>query len=142
MTLRVFQVATGNVGSDMIRRLQRQPDLDLVGVHCYSPDKVGRDAGELAGIGPLGVFATGTGGGSSKSWRVRTGTSGTSKYDARRAPLPAVERMPELVRQATWNQPVGSIDSVGRIDRTSPRQAPNACVEVTPPSIAISAPLT
>lgn len=58
--LRVFQVATGNVGSEMVKRLQHQPDLELVGVHCYSADKVGHDVGELAGIGPVGVVATGS----------------------------------------------------------------------------------
>lgn len=58
--LRVFQVATGNVGSEMIRRFGRHPDLELVGVHVYTPEKVGRDVGELAGIGPLGIEATGT----------------------------------------------------------------------------------
>ena len=58
--IRVFQVATGNVGSEMIKRLGPHPDLELVGVHCYSPDKIGRDVGELAGIGPVGVVATGT----------------------------------------------------------------------------------
>lgn len=58
--VRVFQVATGNVGSEMIRRVQHQPDLELVGLHCYSPDKIGRDAGEIVGIGPIGVTATGT----------------------------------------------------------------------------------
>ncbi|MFY2860354.1 dihydrodipicolinate reductase, partial [Mycobacterium sp. THU-M104] len=58
--VRVFQVATGNVGKEMIKRLQHQPDLELIGVHCYSPDKVGRDVGELAGIGPVGVKATGS----------------------------------------------------------------------------------
>ncbi|MCW2786000.1 MAG: dihydrodipicolinate reductase [Marmoricola sp.] len=57
---RVFQVATGNVGSEMIKRLQVHPDLNLIGVHCYSADKVGRDAGELAGIGSIGIRATGT----------------------------------------------------------------------------------
>ena len=57
--LRVFQVASGNVGSEMIRRIQRHPDLELVGLHCYSPDKIGKDAGELAGIGPIGLPATG-----------------------------------------------------------------------------------
>ena len=50
--VRVFQVATGNVGSEMIKRIAVRPDLELIGVHCYSPDKVGRDAGELAGIAP------------------------------------------------------------------------------------------
>lgn len=58
--LRIFQVATGNVGSEMIGRIQRHPDLELVGLHCYTPEKIGRDAGELAGIGPVGVLATGT----------------------------------------------------------------------------------
>jgi 4-hydroxy-tetrahydrodipicolinate reductase len=53
--LRVFQVASGNVGTEMIKRIQNHPDLELVGLHCYSPDKVGRDAGETAGIGPIGV---------------------------------------------------------------------------------------
>ena len=60
MTIKVFQVATGNVGSEMIKRIAAQPDLELVGVHCYSPDKIGRDAGEIAGLAPNGVTATGT----------------------------------------------------------------------------------
>ena len=58
MTIKVYQVATGNVGSEMIKRIADRPDLELIGVHCYSPDKVGRDAGELAGLGPVGVLAT------------------------------------------------------------------------------------
>ncbi|HEY7053465.1 MAG TPA: dihydrodipicolinate reductase [Mycobacterium sp.] len=58
--LRVFQVASGNVGTEMIKRIARRPDLELVGLHCYSPEKVGRDAGELAGIAPVGVAATGS----------------------------------------------------------------------------------
>jgi 4-hydroxy-tetrahydrodipicolinate reductase len=58
--LRVFQVASGNVGTEMIKRIRRHPDLQLVGLHCYSPEKVGRDAGEIAGIGPIGVAATGS----------------------------------------------------------------------------------
>ncbi len=59
-TVRVFQVATGNVGTETIGRIQNHPDLTLVGLHCYTPDKIGRDAGEIAGIGPIGVVATGT----------------------------------------------------------------------------------
>ncbi len=58
--LRVFQVATGNVGSEMIKRIALRPDLELIGVHCYSPDKVGKDTGELAGIAANGVKATGS----------------------------------------------------------------------------------
>jgi hypothetical protein len=41
--IRVFQVATGNVGTEMIWRIATHSDLDLIGVHCYTPAKVGRD---------------------------------------------------------------------------------------------------
>jgi 4-hydroxy-tetrahydrodipicolinate reductase len=58
--IRVFQVATGNVGTEMIRRIQHRPGLELVGLHCYTPEKVGRDAGEIAGLAPIGVTATGS----------------------------------------------------------------------------------
>ncbi len=40
--IKVFQVATGNVGSEMIKRIAPQPDLQLIGVHCYSRNKIGR----------------------------------------------------------------------------------------------------
>ena len=43
-------MASGNVGTEMIRRIQNHPDLQLVGLHCYSADKVGRDAGDIACI--------------------------------------------------------------------------------------------
>ena len=56
----MFQVASGNVGTEMVKRIQNHPDLELVGLHCYSPAKVGRDVGEIAGLGPIGVTATGT----------------------------------------------------------------------------------
>lgn len=58
--VRVFQVATGNVGTEMIKRIITHSDLELIGLHCYSPEKIGRDAGELAGLDPIGVTATGT----------------------------------------------------------------------------------
>lgn len=55
---RVVQWATGNVGSRALRRTIEHPDLDLVGVWVHSADKVGRDAGELAGLRPIGIAAT------------------------------------------------------------------------------------
>src|SRR5882757_8216419 len=58
--IRVFQVATGNVGSEMIKRISTHPDLELIGLHCYTAEKIGKDAGEIADIGPVGVTATGT----------------------------------------------------------------------------------
>jgi 4-hydroxy-tetrahydrodipicolinate reductase len=58
--IRVFQVATGNVGTEMIKRIGNRPDLELIGLHCYTPEKIGKDAGELAGVTPIGVKATGS----------------------------------------------------------------------------------
>src|SRR5258705_3523988 len=50
---------TGNVGRAAIRAVDAHPALKLVAVLVYNPDKVGRDAGELAGLErELGVTAT------------------------------------------------------------------------------------
>lgn len=57
-TYRVVQWSTGGVGALAIGAIDARPDLDLVGVWVHAPDKAGRDAGELAGIGPLGLRAT------------------------------------------------------------------------------------
>ena len=56
--LRVFQFATGNVGTEMVKRIAQHPDLELIGLYCYSEEKIGRDAGAIAGVGALGVKAT------------------------------------------------------------------------------------
>jgi len=58
MTYRVVVWGTGNVGRPAIRAVVAHRELELAGVVVSSPDKVGRDAGELAGLGPLGVAAT------------------------------------------------------------------------------------
>lgn len=56
--LRTVVWSTGGVGAIAIDAVRRRPDLELIGVWVHSPDKVGKDAGELAGIEPLGVAAT------------------------------------------------------------------------------------
>lgn len=50
--------STGGVGSIAVEAIARRPDLDLVGVWVHSAEKVGKDAGELAGGEPIGVVAT------------------------------------------------------------------------------------
>ena len=57
---RVVQWATGNVGSRALRRVIEHPHMELAGVWVSNPEKIGRDAGELAGIAPIGVKAVGT----------------------------------------------------------------------------------
>ncbi|MDP7382814.1 MAG: hypothetical protein QF382_01935, partial [Acidimicrobiales bacterium] len=55
---RVVVWGTGNVGRPAIRAVAAHRDLDLAGVIVANPDKVGVDAGALAGLEPLGVAAT------------------------------------------------------------------------------------
>ncbi|WP_156689188.1 NAD(P)H-dependent amine dehydrogenase family protein [Mycobacterium sp. Marseille-P9652] len=56
--LRVIQWATGGVGRAAIECVHNHPQLELVGCWVHSPDKNGRDVGEIAGIGTVGVTAT------------------------------------------------------------------------------------
>lgn len=55
---RVVQWTTGNVGKSSVEAITKNPNYELVGLYAWSKDKVGRDAGELAGIASLGVQAT------------------------------------------------------------------------------------
>lgn len=59
MTTKVIQWATGAVGSTTLKAIIEHPDLELVGVWVHTPEKVGKDAGELAGLQQTtGVLAT------------------------------------------------------------------------------------
>jgi hypothetical protein len=55
---RVIQWATGSIGQIAIKQFARNPLFELVGCYVTSTEKSGRDAGELAGIDPIGVLAT------------------------------------------------------------------------------------
>jgi hypothetical protein len=58
LAIRVAVWGTGGVGSRAIQAIAEQADLSLVGVWVHAPEKVGVDAGVLAGGAPLGVLAT------------------------------------------------------------------------------------
>jgi hypothetical protein len=58
MTTRVIQWSSGNVGKGVIRSIAQREELELAGLYVYSQEKSGRDAGEIAGIEPLGVSAS------------------------------------------------------------------------------------
>jgi hypothetical protein len=59
MSYRVVQWSTGNVGRHSLAGIHAHPELELVGLFVSNPDKVGRDAGELAGLGAsMGVAGT------------------------------------------------------------------------------------
>ena len=58
MTLNVIQWSTGGVGAIAIRTLQKRDDLELAGVWVHSEAKSGGDAGDLAGLAPIGLQAT------------------------------------------------------------------------------------
>ena len=58
--LKVVAWSTGTVGKLAIAGILARPELELVGVWVSTEAKVGRDAGELAGLGiETGVLATG-----------------------------------------------------------------------------------
>ena len=56
--IRVIQWATGSIDQISIRHFADNPDFELAGVLVTSAEKDGKDAGELAGIPPLGIAAT------------------------------------------------------------------------------------
>src|SRR3954451_1901826 len=58
MAKRIVLWGTGFVGKLVLAEVAEHPEFELVGVGVSNPAKVGRDAGEIAGIGPLGVVAT------------------------------------------------------------------------------------
>jgi hypothetical protein len=59
VTLRVVAWSTGNAGRAAIAGIDARPELELVGLYVSNPAKVGKDAGDLAGLGrTLGVLAT------------------------------------------------------------------------------------
>ena len=59
MAIRVAHIGTGNVGRLALAELIENPAFDLTGLVVSTPAKVGRDAGELAGLGVrTGILAT------------------------------------------------------------------------------------
>jgi hypothetical protein len=57
-TYRVAHYGTGDTGSQALRGIIARPEFELVAHLVHSPDKVGRDSGELVGVAPVGVQAT------------------------------------------------------------------------------------
>jgi 2,4-diaminopentanoate dehydrogenase len=58
MTYRVIQWATGSIGRTCLRAVLDSPDCELAGLYVYNPDKLGRDAGDLARRAVTGIRAT------------------------------------------------------------------------------------
>jgi 2,4-diaminopentanoate dehydrogenase len=58
MTYRVIHWATGHTGKMVVRATAERPDYQIVGGFTYSPDKAGRDLGEVCETRNLGVALT------------------------------------------------------------------------------------
>jgi hypothetical protein len=56
--IRVAQLYTGGIGSEIVRRMAGHPQMELVAVLVHSSEKAGLDAGELVGASPNGVITT------------------------------------------------------------------------------------
>ena len=58
MAYKVIQWTTGFVGREAVKGILAHPELELVGAYAWSPEKDGKDVGELCGIGRLGIQAS------------------------------------------------------------------------------------
>lgn len=58
MALKIVVWGTGNVGRPAIRAVLSHSELELAAVIVANPDKVGKDAGTIAGVDACGVLAT------------------------------------------------------------------------------------
>jgi hypothetical protein len=58
MAYKIIQWSSGNVGKNAIATVAQRKGLKLVGLYVYQTEKVGEDAGSIAGIDKLGVKAT------------------------------------------------------------------------------------
>lgn len=56
--IRLAQLYTGGVGSEIVRRCAGHPQLELVAVMVHADDKAGRDSGELVGAAANGIVTT------------------------------------------------------------------------------------
>jgi hypothetical protein len=56
--LKIIQWYTGDIACHQIRVIHACPSMELVGAYVHHPEKAGKDAGEIAGIGPIGVIAS------------------------------------------------------------------------------------
>jgi len=56
--IRLAQLYTGGVGSEIVRRCAEHPELELVAVMVHADDKAGRDSGELVGAAANGIVTT------------------------------------------------------------------------------------
>jgi len=56
--IQVGHIGTGRTGREALRAILRDPRLELAALVVTSPEKAGRDAGELCGLPPVGVEAT------------------------------------------------------------------------------------
>jgi len=89
---RIIQFSTGNVGVHALRSIIERPDLELVGVHANSPDKIGRDAAELCGLA------------------ARTGITATDDIDA----LVALDADCMVYTSQAETRPTEAIDEISR----------------------------
>lgn len=57
--VRVVQWTTGKVAGESVKAILDRPELELVGLYAYSKEKVGKDVGDLIGLGRrIGITAT------------------------------------------------------------------------------------
>jgi hypothetical protein len=124
---RVVVWGTGNVGRPAIRAVAAHRDLELVGALVANPDKVGRDAGELASIDPLGLAAT-----DDSAALLATGDVDAVVYTATADTRPA-EALADLV---SCLEAGADVVSTSFYPLLHPRSAPRELLDVVEPACA------
>src|SRR3954451_13274132 len=127
MSQRVVVWGTGNVGRPAIRAVAAHRDLELVGALVVNPHNVGRDAGELASIGPLGISATDDPGA-----LIATGDVDAVVYTATADTRPA-EALADLV---ACLEAGADVVSTSFYPLLHPRSAPRELLDVVEPACA------
>jgi hypothetical protein len=60
MNFRVIQWYTGAIAREQIRIIQSRPYMEVVGAVVHHEAKVGKDVGDIAECGPVGITTVGT----------------------------------------------------------------------------------
>ena len=120
MTYRVIQWATGLVGQEAILGVLAHPELELVGTWVHSPEKVGRDVGEICGIDPIGVHRGRHARRDLRDRRRRGRLRAGAREHARRDPAARVGQE----RRHAGRVDLPDHDVAGRRTRSKPRARP------------------
>ncbi len=80
-SIRVVQVGLGSIGQACVKTLLQKPGITLVGGVDIAPERVGKDLGEVCGLGKrLGIAVRGDGAAALADWQPHVVVHTTSSF--------------------------------------------------------------